>query len=91
MTVLPDRNAGPETTSVSTDFLALTERPVIKRRNIGQIIGVIVVLYVLVLVAITAVPNPGFGWPTVVPRPTMLPLATRWRWCWVALADCCLP
>ena len=65
MTVLPDRNAGPETTSVSTDFLALTERPVIKRRNIGQIIGVIVVLYVLVLVAITAVTNPGFGWPTV--------------------------
>ncbi|QIM17561.1 amino acid ABC transporter permease [Leucobacter coleopterorum] len=65
MTVLPDQSAGPQTTSVSTDFLALTERPVIKRKNIGQIIGVVVVAYALVLVAITVVTNPGFGWPTV--------------------------
>lgn len=65
MTVLPERGAAPQTTSVSTDFLALTERPVIRRRNIGQIIGVIVVLYAIVLVVITLVTNPGFGWPTV--------------------------
>ncbi|MGV8876786.1 MAG: amino acid ABC transporter permease [Rhodoglobus sp.] len=64
MTQLPN-DTNPATTSVSIDFLELTKRPVIKRRNIGQIVGVVVLGYVIVLAAITVVTNSGFGWPIV--------------------------
>ena len=50
---------------VPHDFLELTRRPVVRRRSIGRIIGVAVVAYLAVLVAITLVTNPGFNWPVV--------------------------
>lgn len=64
MSVL-DGGTAPPTTSVSTDFLELTRRPVVKRKNVGQIIGVVLVAYIGVLVVITLVTNPGFKWPVV--------------------------
>lgn len=64
MTHLPNEST-PPTTSVSIDFLELTKRPVIKRRNIGQVVGVVVLAYIIVLAAITVVTNEAFGWPVV--------------------------
>lgn len=64
MTYLPDAGS-PPTKSVSTDFLEMTTRPVIKRRDIGQIIGVVVLGCLIVLGVITVLSNPRFRWPVV--------------------------
>ena len=58
-------DVAPRTTSYSPDFLALTERPIIKRRNVPQIIGMVIVGYIIVIAGISVATNPGFGWPIV--------------------------
>ena len=64
MTVLPTDET-PPTASVSTDFLAMTRRPVIKRRRIGQIVAIVVLAYAIALGVLIVLTNPGFNWPVV--------------------------
>lgn len=64
MTVLPTDET-PPTTSVSTDFLAMTRRPVIKRRRIGQIVAIVVLVYAIAIGVLIVLTNPGFNWPVV--------------------------
>lgn len=64
MTSLSNR-AHSEPAVVTPDFLELTKKPVIRRRNIGQIIGVIVVIYLIYVGVVTVITNEGFGWPVV--------------------------
>lgn len=64
MTVLPDEST-PPTTSVSTDFLALTEKPIKRRPRIGQIIGMIVVAYFIFVGIVIVLTNENFNWPIV--------------------------
>lgn len=47
------------------DYLAMSGRPVLKRRRPGQIVSVIVIVFLILLAAGTLVTNPGFGWVTV--------------------------
>lgn len=49
----------------SHDFLALTTKPVLRRRRPGQLVAVAVVLFAIVYGVWTLFTNPGFGWPTV--------------------------
>lgn len=64
MTVLPDGST-PPTTSVSTDFLALTKKPIKRRPRIGQIIGMIVVAYFIFVAIVIVLTNENFNWPVV--------------------------
>ena len=64
MTVLPDEST-PPTTSVSTDFLALTKKPIKRRPRIGQIIGMIVVAYFIFVGIVIVLTNENFNWPVV--------------------------
>ena len=64
MTVIPDGST-PPTTSVSTDFLALTEKPVKRRTRWGQIIGVIVIAYLIFVGVVIVLTNDNFGWGVV--------------------------
>ncbi len=50
---------------VGHDYLALTTKPVLRRRRPGQIVAVVVVLFAIVYGGWTLITNPGFGWGTV--------------------------
>ncbi len=50
---------------IGHDYLALTTKPVLRRRRPGQVIAVVVVLFALVYGVWTLITNPGFGWVTV--------------------------
>lgn len=64
MTSLSNK-AHADSAGITPDFLELTKKPVIRRRNIGQIVGVIVVLYLIYVGVVTVITNEGFGWPIV--------------------------
>ena len=64
MTIIPDGST-PPTTSVSTDFLALTEKPVKRRPRWGQIVGVIVLIYLIFVAVVIVLTNDNFGWDVV--------------------------
>jgi polar amino acid transport system permease protein len=64
MTHLPDAQ-DPPTTSVSTDFLALTQKPILRRKRPWQLAATIAVGIFIVLGLVEVVTNPGFGWPIV--------------------------
>ena len=49
----------------SHDFLALTAKPVLRRRRPGQVVAVVLVLFAVVYGVSTLITNPGFGWSTV--------------------------
>lgn len=53
------------TMEVGHDFLALTTRPVLRRRRPGQMIAIAVVCFAVVYGAWILITNPGFGWATV--------------------------
>ena len=64
VTTIPDGST-PPTTSVSTDFLALTEKPVKRRTRWGQLAGMIVVAYLLFVAVVIIFTNDNFGWGVV--------------------------
>lgn len=51
--------------SSAVDFLALSGKPVKRRRRPGQLVGAVFVSLCVLMAAITVVTNPGFGWDVV--------------------------
>jgi polar amino acid transport system permease protein len=47
------------------DFLALTGRPVLRRKRPGQVVAIIAVAFCILIAGISLVTNPGFGWDVV--------------------------
>ncbi|MDQ4503872.1 amino acid ABC transporter permease [Sinomonas sp. ASV322] len=65
MSRVPTMESTEAATHERVDFLAMSGRPVLKRRRPGQAVAIVVLVVVLAIAAVTLVTNPGFGWPTV--------------------------